>query len=175
MKDWTKLKGLISKGFKKVEKLEPNETDVFTIPSMEKEDAKEDSTKDGLIEGFYDNGQLEWNENWKDGKEHGRWENYFKNGKLQLVENFKEGKLNGPWTSYYESGQILTRGNNKDGHHEGLEEGFYENGQLEHKGNYKKPTSEFNFLGDKDGLWEYFDEEGNLTKTEKYMNGELVD
>ena len=103
MKDWTKLKGLISKGFKKVEKLEPNETDVFTIPSMEKEDAKEDSTKDGLIEGFY------------------------------------------------------------------------ENGQLEHKGNYKKPTSEFNFLGDKDGPWEYFDEEGNLTKTEKYMNGELVD
>ena len=105
MKDWTKLKGLISKGFKKVGKLEPSEIDVITIPGMEKEDAKEDveddSTKDGLIEAFYDNGQLEWNENWKDGKAHGSWENYFEDGKLQQIENFKEGKNTVP-------GKIIT-------------------------------------------------------------------
>ena len=26
----------------------------------------------------------------------------------------------------------------------------------------------------KDGLWEYFDEDGKLTKTEEYNNGKLI-
>ena len=37
---------------------------------------------------------------------------------------------------------------------DGLVETFHKNGQLETKGNYKN--------GEPDGLWEYFDEDGNL-------------
>jgi len=29
--------------------------------------------------------------------------------------------------------------------------------------------------GKPDGLWEYFDESGNLTKTEEWKDGELVE
>jgi len=29
--------------------------------------------------------------------------------------------------------------------------------------------------GKKDGLWEYFDEDGNLTETKEYKNGELIE
>ena len=49
----------------------------------------------------------------------------------------------------------------------GLREYFYENGQLMLKGNYKNNES--------DGLWEVFDEEGNLTKSETWENGKLIE
>ena len=44
---------------------------------------------------------------------------------------------------------------------------YYENGKLKLRGNYKEDK--------KEGKWEYFDEEGNLTGTEKYKNDDLVE
>ena len=41
---------------------------------------------------------------------------------------------------------------------DGLVEEFYENGQLKNRTNYRDWKQH--------GLWEYFDEDGNLTKTE---------
>jgi antitoxin component YwqK of YwqJK toxin-antitoxin module len=42
---------------------------------------------------------------------------------------------------------------------------FHENGQLRYKGNYRH--------GKLNGLLEYFDAKGNLTKTEEYKDGEV--
>ena len=42
----------------------------------------EENMKDGLVEEFYDNGQLRFKENWKDGKKHGLSEEYHENGQL---------------------------------------------------------------------------------------------
>ena len=56
--------------------------------------------KDGLVEEFYDNGQL-----------------YKK-------ENYKNGKLDGLWEVYYENGQLRDRGNYKNGLKDGLGEYF---------------------------------------------------
>ena len=50
---------------------------------------------------------------------------------------------------------------------DGVIETFYDNGQLERRGNWKN--------WEQDGLWEYFDKDGNLTKTEEYKDGELVE
>ena len=72
----------------------------------------------------------------------------------------------GPYTKYYPSGQIEIKGNVKDGIPYGLTEKYYENGQLERRGNFKNGYEE---------LFEYFDEDGNLTKTEEYKDGELVE
>ncbi len=65
-------------------------------------------------------------------------------------------------------GVISTR---KEKYKKGLKEGLYEevyykNGQLEYKLNFNKN-------GYEEGLSEYFDEEGNLTKTEEYKDGVL--
>ena len=49
----------------------------------------------------------------------------------------------------------------------GIVEDFHENGQLEVRKNFTD--------GKQDGLWEFFDEDGNLTKTLTYRNGELVE
>lgn len=53
----------------------------------------------------------------------------------------------------------------------GTSEQFHTNGQLKHRQNYKNGQRMFrgydkNWKGD--GLWEYFDKEGNLTQTETY-------
>ena len=44
---------------------------------------------------------------------------------------------------------------------------YHDNGQLEKRGNYKN--------GKQDGLFEFFNENGNLTSTQTYRNGELVE
>ena len=49
----------------------------------------------------------------------------------------------------------------------GSEVSYYENGKLERRGNLKE--------GEQDGMWETFEEEGNLTKTEEWKDGELVE
>jgi antitoxin component YwqK of YwqJK toxin-antitoxin module len=43
---------------------------------------------------------------------------------------------------------------------------YYENGKIKIHGNYKNDK--------KDGDWKFYDEQGKLIKTEKYLNGELV-
>jgi len=49
----------------------------------------------------------------------------------------------------------------------GTVEEFHDNGQLEWRGNF--------IDGEREGLQERFDENGNLTRTETYRNGELVE
>ena len=46
-------------------------------------------------------------------------------------------------------------------------ETFHENGQLEQRANFKD--------GKREGLWEEFDEDGNLTETRTYRNGVLIE
>ena len=49
--------------------------------------------KDGLIEEFYDNGQLRSTGNYKDGKLDGPLEEYDVEGNLTKTEEWKNGKL----------------------------------------------------------------------------------
>ena len=44
---------------------------------------------------------------------------------------------------------------------------YYDNNEIKDKGVIKN--------GKKDGLWEYFDEKGNLTKSETWENGKLIE
>ena len=97
---------------------------------------------------------------------------YHENGQLEMRGNYKDGKDDGLWESYYENGQLEMRGNYKDGEPDGLREFHYDNGQLESRGNVK--DGRFGF-GQEDGLWEYFDEEGNLTETQEWKDGELIE
>ena len=83
---------------------------------------------------------------------------YYKNGREVSTTNF----------DYYENGQLEVRENFKDGEIvNGLWESYYENGQLERRGNIQERKE--------NGLWEYFDEDGNQTETKEYKNGELIE
>ena len=60
--------------------------------------------KDGLVEEFYENGQLKFKGNYKDGKEDGRHEWFYRNGKINMMINYKDGKLHGFYSIYSEDG-----------------------------------------------------------------------
>ena len=96
---------------------------------------------------------------------HGLSEEYNENGQLLSRDNYKNGQERLS-EYFYENGQLLSRDNYKNKHNWSYE-GFYENGQLSLKGNYKNNKC--------DGLWEHFDEEGNLTKSETWENGKLIE
>ena len=62
---------------------------------------------------------------------------YYENGNLESEGNFKDGKLNGLSKVYYENGNLKREDNYKDDKLEGLYKGYYENGDLKSEDNYK--------------------------------------
>ena len=91
----------------------------------------------GEIFENYENGQLRFKHNYKEGKKDGLFESYYENGQLDYKENFKDGKQDGLYESYYKNGQLNYKTNYKDGEEDGLVEQYYKNGQLIYKQNYK--------------------------------------
>ena len=49
--------------------------------------------KDGLVEEFYDNGQLKYRVNFKNGQQDGLWEYFDENGNLFTTEEWKDGEV----------------------------------------------------------------------------------
>ena len=106
----------------------------------------------------------------------------YKNGQVKSIENFKNGKLNGEFKEFFENGSLFQVGTFKNGDIENVK-AFYENGNLKfeqklknRKGKYRGyyPNGKLEaegevFQGDEIGLWKYYNEEGNLLKTE-YKN-----
>ena len=103
----------------------------------------------------------------------------YKNGQVKSIENFKNGKLNGEFKEFFENGSFFQIGTFKNGDMENVK-AFYENGNLKFKQNLKDRKGKYRgyypngmleaegevFQGDEIGLWKYYNEEGNLLKTE---------
>lgn len=62
--------------------------------------------RDGISHRYYENGQLRAKQRWKDGSPDGLSEHYFPNGQMSLTGNWREGKAQGMWKEYYESGKL---------------------------------------------------------------------
>ena len=92
----------------------------------------------GIVESYYENGNLRNKVNYKEGEPKGLIEWYYENGQLEKKGNYKEGlREDGLWEYFYKNGQLLEKGNFKDGRKDGTWEYFYKNGQLSSKGNWK--------------------------------------
>lgn len=114
----------------------------------------------GQIIKKYKNGQVKSIENFKNGKLNGEFKEFFENGSLSQITIFKNGDMKNI-KAFYENGILKFEQNLKD--RKGRYKGYYPNGQLEAEGEV--------FQGDEIGLWKYYDEEGNLLKTE-YKNNQ---
>ncbi len=90
--------------------------------------------------------------------ENPEWETFFENGWQRIQEDIEDSYV------FYndEDSRFLTIRNEI----EGLYESYYEGGQLECREHY--------FNREPHGLFKYFDEEGNLTKSEIWENGKLI-
>ena len=69
----------------------------------------------GIIKLYYENGNLESESNFKDGKQEGLSKLYYENGDLESEGNFKDGKGEGLAKEYYENGYLMAQYYYKDG------------------------------------------------------------
>ena len=109
----------------------------------------------GQVIKKYKNGQVKSIENFKNGKLNGEFKEFFENGSLFQIGTFKNGDMKNIKV-FYENGKLKFEQNLKD--RKGKYRGYYPNGKLEVEGEV--------FQGDEIGLWKYYNEEGNLLKTE---------
>ena len=109
----------------------------------------------GQVIKKYKSGQVKSIENFKNGKFNGEFKEFFENGSLFQIGTFKNGDMENV-KAFYENGNLKFKQNLKD--RKGKYRGYYPNGMLEVEGEV--------FQGDEIGLWKYYNEEGNLLKTE---------
>jgi uncharacterized protein len=125
-----------------------------------------------LFQKMYDNGDLlayrprttnnEWGE-WKKfiGDEHIVYN--YASGVKGCEESFKKGDVNGKRIYYYPNGKVFSDFSLLSGDYHGPYSIYYPNGKVMEKGNYKFDA--------RDGVVEYFNEDGSLNKTETYSLG----
>lgn len=148
-----------------------------------------------IFKNFYENGQVERNFTstdpkrskmeifYEDGKPRsviqyfeGNPQNqydYFKNGTTEYIEeNDKDMEYLFKRNSYTENGmpislfELIDKKSRRY-----LKKEFHDNGRLKEEGTmiFRKDLGDYQ----KDGNWTYYDEKGNVIKTEKYFKGEL--
>ncbi len=148
-----------------------------------------DDNYDGPYEEFFPNGKLSEKGTYKKGVSVGELNYYYTNGTVENTVTLDEsGRENGKGTLYdidgkkyheteFVSGEIKEiRFYDKKGNMSVLSE--RKGKKLNYQMNY--PDGKVNITGKydgnkKEGLWKYYDEYGNLSKTEKYVDGQVSD
>jgi len=155
--------------------------------------------KDGISIRWYENGDLYFNEEYKDGVLT-KIEHYFENGDIQTKGEYINGVKHGEWveTSIYSSGTDKThietwQGRYETGIKQGVWEMYYEyayaniSKYLKIKGSYLDGIQHDEWIewypdlgmkyqgsyknGNKDGLWNWWGDDGNLYTSGRYDNG----
>ncbi len=83
------------------------------------------------------------------------------NGEVNSWQQFVDGIGEGEWINYYDNGNYREIGNYDQNKVTGPIKKYYRNGVLQAAGNYKDWRIRI-------GEWKYYDEQGNLVKTEDY-------
>ena len=78
-----------------------------------------------------------------------------------------KGRKEGEWLSFYWNGKIECKTFYKGGKKEGEIVWYYSGGEIMIKGNYIEGLQE--------GKWMHYDKKGNLTMTEVFKNGRLIE
>jgi uncharacterized protein len=95
----------------------------------------------------------------------GTYKGVYFNGKPHYEGYFEKGALHGKYTMYFIDGSVMLTRNYQRGLLHGTYVHNFPGGRIATQGNY--------VMGEKDGVWNYFTEEGTRYRTETYKNGEL--
>ena len=118
----------------------------------------------GVVQTYYQHGQLATIENYKDGRRDGISEIFhYENGNWQRRENYKEGMRDGLQEKFYENGQLQIKENFIDGQKDGLREEFHSNGQLRSRESYMD--------GERTGFLEKYNGLGQLLSKQCFQKG----
>jgi len=125
-----------------------------------KSDMKPDN---GVVYSKYDNGQLRDEISWKDGKYDGTVKRRYENGQLGFEGTFKAGHPVGLCRGWYDNGQLKFVTEEKAGKR--YNKRWYNTGKLQKEYINKNHV----LISQKE-----WDEEGNLTKEEKYQSPNII-
>ena len=146
---------------------------------------------------YYDNKKKMYEGVYELGKKNKRWVFYHSDGMVKMFvyydlgKTIKEDYQNGEFVSYYDSGMMESIGHYKNGKKEGYFAEYYNNGKRElvarEKTDPYEPDElveivtgqqikfEKTYINDMaEGEVKYFNEDGELVKTENYNHGELI-
>ena len=137
--------------------------DVYEDGQLESETNYKDGKRNGLVKSWYPNGQLLFEGNYKDGEEDGLCQQWHENGQLKYEDNYKDGKPDGFYKGWYEDGQLRFEGNYKDGLEDGLAKYWFRNGQLKSEINHND--------GKMNGFYKEWYENGQLKSESNYKDG----
>ena len=97
---------------------------------------------EGVVESFYDSGQLEMRTTYIDGYKKFKVETFSKNGDLKAVADWKDNQMNGDYLDFHENGKLRTKTTMIDNKMNGKIETYYDNGEMESSGNIKDDAYE---------------------------------
>ena len=161
----------------------------FEDQRIEVEGRYKNGKKEGAWYWYYPNGALLQEENWSEGKLDGAFVEYNENGEITAKGEYLEGTEEGEW--FYIQGHAIEKGIYYDGMRTGLwttkwlenknliseieydqnlfhgkHTIYYANGKIRESGKYSG--------GERVGVWQLFDEEGELILTTVYEEGREV-
>ena len=122
--------------------------------------------REGLVTGWYSNGQLWYENNYKNNKPHGISKSWYENGRLNEIVNYSFGIQDGIDKWWSESGQLTHEWNFKNGKKEGRNIQWYDNGQLWNESFY--------INGQRSGSCKSFHENGKLEWEAKFLKGVIL-
>lgn len=113
--------------------------------------------KDGMLSGtrilYFDNGNVEIEENYIDGGTlHGTYKSFYEGGQLQIEKKYENNVLTGLVKVYYSSGKLKEEVSMQYNNENGPFTEYYENGQIHWKGTYLNGDNEFGLLEEWDSL-----------------------
>jgi antitoxin component YwqK of YwqJK toxin-antitoxin module len=123
--------------------------------------------KDSLWKFLNEDSILISEENYINGLKNGSAKVYYPTGQIAEDKTWKMGKLNGPCKKYFENGQLKYTGQFIDDKVEGKAVYYFASGKVDGEGVYLHDL--------KEGIWKYYKEDGKLRRTDKYVNGRMVE
>jgi antitoxin component YwqK of YwqJK toxin-antitoxin module len=86
--------------------------------------------ENGVAYGWFKNGNLRYERNFKNGNREGLQKIWYESGQLAGLSFFKDDKLEGEQTSYFESGHIWQSLHYKNGYEEGQQKTWNDSGRV---------------------------------------------
>lgn len=141
---------------------------------------------------FYENGQVRSLVKYENSRLEGECHRFFANGKYSEYGYYSEGLKIGNWKYWNEKGVLIKECNFEKGRLKGNYTEYYLDGNIQFSGEYIHITGKDSVYAEdimtgeltvevrdsddipaKDGVWSYFNENGDLVRIENYIKGRL--
>ena len=138
------------------------------VEFQEKLDAADKWIRHGPITAWHENGVIQQDGEYTDGKLSGHWRYWDDIGQLERAGDYDEGKPEGDWKAFHPGGKPKSAGFCHVGLLEGPWKFWHDNGQLESEGEFVNNQRE--------GVWKFYLPNGevDVDHTGTYMNNHKV-